>query len=193
MNIAIVDYQAGNVRSVAFALERLGVQAHITANADELRAADKVIFPGVGEAGSTMRHLQDRALVQLLPQLTQPFLGICLGMQLMCAFSEEGQTPCLNIVPNQVRRFPAQGKVPHMGWNSIHQLRGPLFDNIADGAYVYFVHSYYVEQAANTIAACNYLLPFSAGIQHNNFYAVQFHPEKSGEVGARVLQNFLAL
>jgi glutamine amidotransferase len=140
-----------------------------------------------------MARLQALELDSFLPSLTQPFLGICLGMQLMCAHSEEGDTPALGIVPNNVLRFPATDKVPHMGWNSITNLSGPLFKGIDEGAFVYFVHSYYVEQQANTAANCDYITPFSAAITHNNFHAVQFHPEKSGEIGAQILKNFLEL
>lgn len=193
MKLVIVDYNAGNVRSVAFALERLGVKAEITADPEKIRNADKIIFPGVGEASSTMALLQQRKLEKLLPTLKQPFLGICLGMQLMCAFSEEGNTNCLGIINNQVKRFPPKEKVPHMGWNSISTSKSPLFEGIDDGTYFYFVHSYFVEKNQNTIATSDYILPFSAAIQHNNFYAVQFHPEKSGDAGSRVLQNFIAL
>ena len=193
MQIAIVDYNAGNVRSVTFALERLGINAQITADHEAIRRADKVIFPGVGEAGSTMRNLHQRGLAELLPTLSQPFLGICLGMQLMCSHSEEGDTQCLSIIPNQVRLFPPKQKVPHMGWNSIQNLQGPLFRGIDEGAFVYFVHSYYVEQNTHITATCNYILPFSAAINHANFHAVQFHPEKSGDVGAEILRNFIQL
>ena len=193
MNLKIIDYNAGNVRSVAFALERLGIEAEITADPDKIRKADKVIFPGVGEASSTMAALDDRGLTELLPTLTQPFLGICLGMQLMCSFSEEGDTNCLNIIENKVRRFPPKEKVPHMGWNSIYDLKSPIFKGIEDGSYFYFVHSYFVEKNQNTIATSNYINEFSAGIHHDNFFAVQFHPEKSGEAGAQLLKNFIEL
>ncbi|NER04665.1 MAG: imidazole glycerol phosphate synthase subunit HisH [Okeania sp. SIO3C4] len=193
MNLTIVDYNAGNVRSVAFALERLGISAEITADVDKIRKADKVIFPGVGEASSTMAALRERELAELLPTLKQPFLGICLGMQLMCSFSEEGDTNCLNIIENKVRRFPPKDKVPHMGWNSVYDLKSPLFQHIDAGTYFYFVHSYFVEMNKNTIATSNYINEFSAGIHHDNFFAVQFHPEKSGESGNQVLKSFIEL
>ncbi len=193
MKFAIVDYNAGNVRSVAFALERLGVNAEITSDPDIIRGADKVIFPGVGEASSTMNLLRERNLDTLLPSLKQPFLGICLGMQLMCSFSEEGGADCLNIIENKVRRFPPKDKVPHIGWNSIHNLGSPLFKDVPEGSYVYFVHSYFVEKNQNTIASSDYINEFSAAIHHDNFYAVQFHPEKSGEIGAQILRNFVEM
>lgn len=196
MEIAIIDYNAGNVQSVLFALERLGVQATLTADPDTIRAADKVIFPGVGEASTTMHHLRSTGLDTLIRSLTQPVLGICLGMQLLCAHSEENDTPCLGIIPQQVLRFrPAPGaeKVPHMGWNSLRSTSGGVFSAQMEGQYVYFVHSYYVEQGPYTTALTDYVLPFSAGLQKDNFFATQFHPEKSGTVGAQILQNFLAL
>ena len=193
MKLAIVQYNAGNIQSVLYALERIGYEAVVTDDSAVLQSADKVIFPGVGEASTTMQRLRQRQLDALLPQLQQPFLGICLGMQLMCAHSQEGDTECLGIVPNAVRRFPPGDKVPHMGWNSIHGLRGPLFEGIPDGAYVYFVHSFFAEKNEFTIAESHYIQPFSAGIGHKNFNAVQFHPEKSGDVGAEILKNFLKL
>ncbi len=193
MKTVIIDYNAGNVRSVYYALKRLGVDAEISDHPEKIKSADKVIFPGVGEAGSTMQYLKNKGLDSLIKQLTQPVLGICLGMQLLCNHSEEGDTNCLNIFPNTVKLFKGDEKVPHVGWNSISKLKGKLFKNIADNAYVYFVHSYYVEISDNTLATCNYMQNFSASIQKDNFYAVQFHPEKSGETGSRILQNFIKL
>lgn len=193
--IAIIDYNAGNIRSVMYALERLGAEAVLTSDPEQIRAAEKVIFPGVGQASTTMEWLQRHGLDTLIRSLTQPVLGICLGMQLLCARSEEGDTPCLGVVPARVRRFvPARGeKVPHMGWNTIRQVRGPLFKAADEGAWMYFVHSYYVETGPWTIAETDYVLPFSAAIRHDNFFATQFHPEKSGEAGMNVLRRFLAL
>lgn len=193
--IAIVDYNAGNIRSVKYALERLGVDAVLTAEAAQLRRADKVIFPGVGQATATMAWLRPRGLDNLIRSLTQPVLGICLGMQLLCRHSEEGNTPCLDIIPARVRRFaPTQReKVPHMGWNTICRVHEPLFGPEDEDAWMYFVHSYYVETGPWTIAESAYIVPFSAAIRHENFFATQFHPEKSGTAGMRVLQRFLAL
>ncbi|GAB2537155.1 imidazole glycerol phosphate synthase subunit HisH [Rufibacter soli] len=193
MKTVIVDYKAGNVQSVLFALERLGVQATVTSNAEEIQSADKVIFPGVGEASSAMRALKEKNLDQLLPTLTQPFLGVCLGMQLLCQHSEEGDTPMLGIIPVQVKRFEVALKVPHMGWNNLHDLKGPLFSGIKEKEYAYFVHSYYAPVTEYTIAQSSYPEPFSAALQYQNFYAVQFHTEKSGPAGAQILQNFLQL
>lgn len=191
--IAIVKYNAGNIKSVTLALQRLGVEAKLTDNPDELRAAEKVIFPGVGEAGSAMRYLKERALDKLLPTLKQPFLGVCLGLQLMCAHSEEGDTECLGIFPNQVKQFPPQDKVPHMGWNLLERTEHPLFGGLSEESYFYFVHSYYAELSADTIGKSNYILPFSAVLQKDNFYAIQPHPEKSGKEGEQFLENFLKL
>ena len=193
IKIAIIDYKAGNVRSVYNALQRLGVEAAITANHKEIREADKVIFPGVGEASSTMKYLKEQKLDVLIPQLKQPILGICLGMQLLCKFTEEGNTDCINIFPNKVKLFKGKDKVPHVGWNNINNLSGKLFKNISENPYTYFVHSFYVEKQNDTIATCNYMGNFSAAIQKDNFYAVQFHPEKSGDVGQQILKNFIEL
>lgn len=193
--IAVINYNAGNVRSVLYALERLGAEAILTGDHRLIAGADKVIFPGVGEASTTMRHLRESGLAELIPRLTQPVLGICLGMQLMCTHSEENDTPCLGIIPQQVKRFrPAGGeKVPHMGWNDLHRLRNGIFTPEFEGQYMYFVHSYYVEVGPYTTAVADYSLPFSAALQKDNFFAMQFHPEKSGQAGAMLLQNFLSL
>lgn len=194
MTVAIVKYNAGNTASVANALRRLGVDPVITNDADTLRLADRVIFPGVGEASTAMAYLRKRALDDLIRSLTQPVLGICLGMQLLCAYSEENDTECLGLAPYPVKRFTGPNlKVPHVGWNSIEGLRGPLFDGVPDGSHVYFVHGYYVEAGEFTTAACSYGTNFSAAIEFANFHAVQFHPEKSGAVGEKILRNFLNL
>ncbi|WP_242918787.1 imidazole glycerol phosphate synthase subunit HisH [Pontibacter liquoris] len=193
MNLVIVDYKAGNVQSVLFALERLGVQATLSADFETIQAADKVIFPGVGEASSAMAQLRAKNLDKLLPTLQQPFFGVCLGMQLLCSHSEEGNTDLLNIIPLEVKHFETTLKVPHMGWNQLEQFSSPLFDGITEGDYAYYVHSYYVPLSKYTIAQTAYPEPFSAALQYKNFYAAQFHPEKSGPAGARILKNFLAL
>ena len=196
MNVAIVKYNAGNIYSVAHALKRLGINALVTADPNELAAADKVIFPGVGEAFTTMQYLRTHNLDKVICDLKQPVLGICLGMQLMCASSEEGNTDCLGIFDTSVKGFIPQrheDKVPHMGWNTLSDLKSGLFsDQLAD-KFVYFVHSYYVPVNEHTIATTEYILPFSAAMHKNNFYATQFHPEKSGSVGEMILQNFLNL
>jgi glutamine amidotransferase len=196
MNIAIVKYNAGNIQSVKYALERLGVIPTVTDNHEVLKSADKVIFPGVGEAATAMRYLHEANLVQLLPTLQQPMLGICLGLQLMCRHSEEGNVNGLGIFDISVRRFQPQKiqqKVPHMGWNTIQQLKSPLMKNLDENSFVYFVHSYYAPVCEHTIATCDYILPFSAALHKDNFYAAQFHPEKSSTVGEQILRNFLAL
>jgi len=193
MQVAIIDYNAGNVQSVYYALKRLGIEAKITDNHKEIRSADKVIFPGVGEAGSTMKFLKEQGLDILIPLLKQPVLGICLGMQLLCNYTEEAKTDCLKVFPNQVILFKGENKVPHVGWNNISHLKGDLFRSITNNSYVYFVHSFYVETQSDTIATCNYMGDFSAALQKDNFYAVQFHPEKSGEIGQQILKNFIEL
>lgn len=193
MNVVIIDYKGGNVQSVRFALERLGVQATLSEDSEVIQKADKVIFPGEGEANSAMRQLRADGLDKVIPHLKQPFLGICLGMQLLCRHSEENDTPMLNIIPLDVKRFQTNLKVPHMGWNNIYDLKSPLMAGLSEQDYVYFVHSYHVPQSTHTIAAANYPQPFSAAVQYQNFYAVQFHAEKSGPTGTRILQNFLAL
>lgn len=191
--IAIIKYNAGNIRSVQNAMSRLGFESIITDDADEIRKAARVIFPGVGEASSAMKYLKDRELDKLIISLTQPVLGICLGLQLLCRHSEEGNTNCLNIFDSDVRMFPKTDKVPHMGWNNFSSLKGDIFKGVALKDDVYYVHSYYSTLSACTSAVCDYILPFSSAMIRDNFYAVQFHPEKSALVGERILGNFLAL
>lgn len=194
MSITIIKYNAGNIFSVESALKRLGVDALITADPEVIRKADKVIFPGVGEASSTMHHLRKLGLDRLIPALKQPVLGICLGMQLMCSHSEEGDADCLDIFDVNVKRFISQrhqDKVPHMGWNTITDVRSRMFDESIEKQFVYFVHSYYVPISESTVATTDYIHPFSAALHKDNFYATQFHPEKSGSVGERILRNFL--
>ncbi len=193
MKTVIIKYNAGNIRSVDFALRRMGVEAVISDDPDTIKAADKVIFPGVGEASTTMNYLAEKQLDKLLSGLQQPVLGICLGQQLMCRWSEEGNTDCIGIFDQSVLKFPPEDKVPHMGWTQLKQMTGPLFKGLDDGAYVYFVHSFYVPAGPDTAAVCDYILPFSASLQRDNFYATQFHPEKSGPAGQQILENFLAL
>ena len=191
--IAIIDYGAGNIQSVLFALERLGVEANLTNNLEQIRAAEKVIFPGVGHATPALNVLKKTGLDLLIPQLKQPVLGVCLGMQLMCRFSEENNEEALGIFNVDVKKFPANEKVPHMGWNSIEVKENPLVKDIQDNSYFYFVHSYYAELGKETIATTQYGLPFSAALQKDNFYGCQFHPEKSGGVGQKILENFIKL
>ncbi|HDR51414.1 MAG TPA: imidazole glycerol phosphate synthase subunit HisH [Mariniphaga anaerophila] len=199
MNIIIIKYNAGNIESVNNALIRLGVNAEITADPEKIRNADKVIFPGVGEASTTMEYLRRHKLDELIVSLKQPVLGICLGLQLMCSHSEEGDTTCLGIFDEKVKRFvPKPGeefvtKVPHMGWNAITNLKSNLFSPDLENEYVYFVHSFYAGLGEHTAATCNYIVPLSAALQKENFYATQFHPEKSGKIGAAILQNFLKI
>jgi len=193
MDIAVIKYNAGNIGSVANALERLGQTCLVTDDQEEIRRADKVIFPGVGEASSTMKYLKDKGLDIIIPSLKQPVLGICLGMQLMCSWSEEGNTPALGIFPEKVEQFRGSMKVPHMGWNSIRFNPVGLFSGLEPGCFVYFVHSYYAEKGDATLATCEYGGTFSAALHRNNFYAVQFHPEKSGPVGQHILKNFIEL
>lgn len=193
MKVAIIKYNSGNIQSVAFALERLGMIPIITDNADELRSADKVIFPGVGEASSAMKYLKEQKLDKVIVDLKQPLLGICLGMQLMCSFSEEGSTECLGIFNQKVLKFSSGNKVPQIGWNTISNFKSPLFSGIKENEYVYFVHSYFVESGMYSIATTSYGIEYSSALQKDNFYGVQFHPEKSSEAGQLILQNFLAL
>ncbi|MCA1623035.1 MAG: imidazole glycerol phosphate synthase subunit HisH [Acidobacteria bacterium] len=194
MKVAIVKYNAGNVESVKNALNRLGVKPILTGDAETLQTADRVIFPGVGEASTAMNYLRERNLDKTIAALEQPVLGICLGMQLLCEFSEENATHCLGILPYKVRRFADKKlKVPQIGWNNIFGLQSALFEGIAENSFVYFVHSFYVEDGTETIAVCDYGLNFSAAVNYKNFYAVQFHTEKSGAVGERILENFLKI
>jgi glutamine amidotransferase len=191
--IAIIKYNAGNIMSVRNALARLGYDSMITDNKDELKNADKVIFPGVGEAGSAMAHLKERGLDKTIISLKQPLLGICLGLQLLCRFTEESETECLGIFPADVKLFPPVDKIPHMGWNNFITMRGNLFKDISLNDDVYYVHSYYAEISSCTAATCEYIVPFSAAMQRDNFFATQFHPEKSAGVGEKILKNFLDL
>lgn len=196
MNIVIIKYNAGNLYSVDYGLKRLGITPIITDEPETIRKADKIIFPGQGEAGTTMNYLRQKGLDRLIYDLKQPVLGICIGMQLMCRHSEESNMDCLGIFDTEVKRFIPQrheDKVPHMGWNALTNMRGELFENVPDNAYMYFVHSYYVPATTYTVATCNYIHPFSAAIQKDNFYATQFHPEKSGDIGALILQHFIDL
>ena len=191
--IAIVKYNAGNIRSVQNALTRLGYESIITNDASELLNADKVIFPGVGEASSAMKYLTEKKLDKILVTIEKPMLGICLGLQLMCTYSEEADTTCLGIFDTNVKKFPNTGKVPHMGWNSFIDTKSSLFKGVELNNDVYYVHSYYAEINEQTIASCNYILPFGTAMQKNNFYATQFHPEKSADIGEQILKNFLEL
>ena len=194
MKVAVVKYNAGNIQSVMNALRRVGVDPVLTDNPVELRNADRVIFPGQGEASHAMEYLQTHGLDQVIKSLTQPVLGICIGQQLMCEHSEEGNVDCLGIFPAQVLRFHPQKheqKVPHMGWNQLENVQDPLLGGINEGAFVYFVHSFYVPTTDYTIATTNHILSFSSAMRKDNFMATQFHPEKSGSVGERILTNFL--
>lgn len=191
--IAILKYNAGNIKSVQNAVSRMGFECIITDNHEELQKADKVIFPGVGEAGSAMKYLREKGLDKTLVSLKQPVLGICLGLQLMCRYTEEADTTCLGIFNSTVKIFPPIDKIPHMGWNNFLTMKGDLFRGIKASVDVYYVHSYYAEVCSDTSATCEYILPFSAGLQRNNFYATQFHPEKSAAAGERILKNFLEL
>lgn len=197
MDVTIVKYNAGNIYSVIHALKRLGITPTLTDNAEILSKADKVLFPGQGEASTAMAYLKEHNLDKLICDLKQPVLGICIGQQLMCRHSQEGDTDCLGIFPLDVLRFQPQcheDKVPQMGWNSISDLRSPLFKDIDDGEFIYNVHSFYVPHSKDyTIATCNYILPYSAALHKENFYATQFHPEKSGTVGEKILKNFLEI
>jgi len=202
MNLAIIKYNAGNIQSVLTALERLGYNAEVTDDAEKIKAAHKVIFPGVGEAGSAMESLRENNLDKVIKELKQPVLGICVGMQLLCSHSEESDTDCLGIVPVQVRRFSfaplsfgegpgVRFKIPQVGWNTIFDLQTDLFKDVEDNSYIYNVHSYYVEDSEYTIAKCNYELEYAAAIKKNNFYGVQFHTEKSAATGDKIIKNFL--
>jgi imidazole glycerol-phosphate synthase subunit HisH len=193
MKIAIINYGAGNIQSILFAIERLGYTAVLTNNPDEIQQADKVIFPGVGEASYAMQKLKESGLDSLIPNLKQPVLGICLGMQLMCHHSEEGNTVGLGIFDANVIRFSNNVKVPQMGWNQIYDLKSLLFKGINENEYLYLVHSYYVPKCKEAIATTNYDVEYASALQKNNFYGTQFHPEKSGDVGEQILANFLKL
>jgi len=191
--IAIIDYKAGNIHSVQNAISRLGYQSVVTDDISVIHTADKVILPGVGEAQSAMDNLRAKGLDKTIIGLRKPFLGICLGLQLLCQFSEEGDTDCLGIFDSKVRLFPSTEIVPHMGWNNFESIEGVLFDNVKPQDNVYYVHSYYAETCSDTVAICNYIELFSAALQKGNFYATQFHPEKSSSIGEQILKNFLEL
>jgi len=196
MKTVIIKYNAGNIQSVLYALERIGVSALVTDALDEIQTADKVIFPGVGEASSAMQYLRERKLDELIINLKQPVLGICLGMQLMCTHSSENNTNCLGIFKEQVKQFETLDntiKIPQMGWNTIAELKTPFFKGIAENSFAYFVHGYYAAIGKHTIATTNYIQEYSSGLQKDNFYGVQFHPEKSALVGEQIIQNFLSL
>ncbi len=191
--IVIIDYGAGNIQSIKFAIKRLGFEAELSSDVSEIRSADKVIFPGVGEAGSAMKMLRSTGLDEIIPTLTQPVLGICLGMQLMCNHSEEGNTKGLGIFDAEVKRFENNVKVPQIGWNQITNLESHLFDNVENGEYVYLVHSYYVPECKDEISRTEYGVNYSTALHRDNFYGVQFHPEKSSKTGEHILKNFLNL
>jgi glutamine amidotransferase len=196
MNLVIIQYNAGNIQSVLYALERLGVQARVTDNVEAIQSADKVIFPGVGEASTAMHYLKERGLDKVIVNLKQPVFGICLGMQLMCAYSEENNTSCLGIFEEQVKLFKptdATIKVPQIGWNTISNLKTDLFKGVTEESYAYFVHGYYAAIGNHTIGTTNYVQPYSCALHKDNFYGVQFHPEKSAKVGEQIIQNFLSL
>lgn len=193
MKIAIIKYNAGNIQSVKFALNRIGIEPLVTDSIEEIKSADKVIFPGVGEASSAMTYLKEKGLDKIICNLKQPVLGICLGMQLMCKSSEEGNSNCLGIFNQTVKLFKGEEKVPQIGWNTIYDLKGPLFNGVSENEFQYFVHGYYVELGENTIATTNYITEYSSALQKDNFYGVQFHPEKSAKAGEQILKNFIAL
>lgn len=192
-SIVIIDYGAGNIKSIQFACERLGYHAILSSDPEVIQKANRVIFPGVGEASSAMKMLKESGLDKLIPKLKQPVLGICLGMQLMCLHTEEGNTEGLGIFQTKVKRFQQDVKVPQMGWNAIKELKSDLFKGIKENEYMYLVHSYYAEHCDETIAATDYKINYASALQHENFYGVQFHPEKSGNEGAKILKNFLEL
>ena len=193
MEIVIIDYGSGNIRSIQFALQRLGYESCLSKDISQIMGADKVIFPGVGEASSAMKKLRDSGLIDIIPNLKQPVLGICLGMQLMCKATEEGKTTSLGIFDCEVSKFSKSVKVPQIGWNNIHNFNSKLFDGISEQEYMYLIHSYYAPKCAETIALANYDIEYSVGLCKNNFYGVQFHPEKSGKAGEQILANFLKL
>lgn len=196
MDLVIIKYNAGNIQSVLYALERIGVNAVVTDDVEQIQSAGKVIFPGVGEASSAMRYLKEHKLDTVIKNLQQPVLGICLGMQLMCAYSEENDTTCLGIFDEQVKKFSPQTsdlKVPQIGWNNIFNLKSELFAGLPENSFCYFVHGYYAALGEHTIATADYVQPYSAALHKNNFYGAQFHPEKSAKVGEQILKNFLSL
>ncbi|WP_185869216.1 imidazole glycerol phosphate synthase subunit HisH [Blattabacterium cuenoti] len=196
MKTIIIKYPAGNVQSVLFSLERIGVKAIVTDSKESIKNAEKIILPGVGEASCAMKYLKEKKLDVLLSELEQPVLGICLGMQLLCKLSEESNTTCIGIFNLLVKKFQSKNrndKIPQIGWNTVHNLKGPLFENIPDGSYQYFVHSYYAPLGKYTTARTEYIISYSAALQKKNFYAVQFHPEKSSYVGHKILENFIRL
>jgi glutamine amidotransferase len=193
MNIIIIDYGAGNIQSIQFALERLGFEGVLSDNWNEIQKADKIIFPGVGEASSAMKKLKESGLEKLIPTLKQPVLGICLGMQLLCNSTEEGNTKGLGIFDVDVVKFSSKVKVPQMGWNTIYNLKSPLFEGNKENEFMYLIHSFYAKKCKETIASTNYEVEYSSALQKNNFYGVQFHPEKSGVFGEQILKNFLNL
>lgn len=193
MSVVIINYNAGNVQSVTYALQRLGVEPVLSEDPEVIQSADRVIFPGVGEASTAMGFLKARKLDEVIKGLKQPVFGVCLGLQLMCRHSEENDTQCLGIFDQEVKKFEPKLKVPQMGWNTLTSMQSPLFEGIGPESYVYFVHSYYAELSDDTIAVTDYVNPFSAALNKDNFYALQAHPEKSGKVGAKILENFLKL
>lgn len=197
MNLVIIKYNAGNIQSVLYALERIGVSAIVTDEEDIIRSADKIIFPGVGEASTAMKYLRERALDQLIIHLKQPVLGICLGMQLMCKESEENNTHCLGIFNETIKAFSSTNtsaiKIPQIGWNNIYNVRSPLFSGIAENSFCYFVHGYYASLGEHTIATTNYGIDYSSALHKDNFYGTQFHPEKSADIGSRIIKNFITL
>lgn len=193
MSVVIINYNAGNVQSVTYALERLGVTPVLSDEEEVIRSADRVIFPGVGEASTAMGFLRERGLDRVIKDLKQPVFGVCLGLQLMCRHSEENDTDCLGIFDIDVKKFEPKLKVPQMGWNTLTHMDSPLFEGVKEESYVYFVHSYYAELSDQTIATTDYVNPFSAALHKDNFYALQAHPEKSGKVGAKIIENFLSL
>lgn len=197
MKIVIIKYNAGNIRSVLFALERIGAEAEVTDDPEQIHGADKVIFPGVGEASSAMQYLKERKLDRLILDLRQPVLGICLGMQLLCSHSEENNTECLGVFSEKIKKFiPVKDeplKVPQMGWNNIYDLKSELYTGVPENSYCYFVHGYYAALGETTISKTDYVQPYSSGLHSNNFYGVQFHPEKSAAAGERILKNFIQL
>jgi len=196
MSLVIIKYNAGNIQSVLYALERIGVQATVTDDVQAIQSADKVIFPGVGEASTAMNYLKERGLDVVIKNLTQPVLGICLGMQLMCKHSEENDTNCLGIFDEEVKKFKAEGlefKVPQIGWNTISNLKSPIFNQVKENDFCYFVHGYYAALGEHTIATTSYIQLYSSALHKNNFYGVQFHPEKSAAIGEQILKNFIEL